>query len=160
MALRQKGDYWYGDGPSDVWDYFVWWTRSSVEPVKHWKQAICRCGHTRFEVDYDEEEAYLLRRCTECGAEHEMFKEEEPPFVPAPGEEELAEISDPDPEPVLCICGRDEFEVVGVTAPFQSDPDSAKWFYLGLRCVHCGCLGCYADWIPRYNDYKAFLAML
>jgi hypothetical protein len=25
-------------------------------------------------------------------------------------------------------------------------------FYLGLRCVECGCLGCHGDWIPRCLD--------
>jgi hypothetical protein len=59
-----------------------------------------------------------------------------------------------------CVCSGEEFEVVGVTAPFGGTGDSAKWFYLGLRCTHCGCLGCYADWIPRYLDHAAYLAML
>jgi hypothetical protein len=154
MALRQKGKYWYGDGPTDVWDYFVQWTRDSVEPVKHWRQAVCKCGHTVFEVDYDEEEAYLLRRCTRCGAEVVMFADE---FADVPPP---ADPVTPNPDPLECICGRRQFEVVGVTAPFMEAPDSAKWFYLGLRCVHCGCLGCYADWIPRYNDHARFLSML
>jgi hypothetical protein len=154
VALRQQGQYWYGDGPADVWDYFVWWTRNSPEPVKHWRQAVCKCGHTRFEVEFDEEEHYLLRRCTECHAEAVMFADE---FADVPS---AADAAEPDPMPLECLCGRDEFEVVGVTAPFMEAPNSAKWFYLGLRCTHCGCLGCYADWLPRYNDHVAFLAML
>ena len=92
--------------------------------------------------------------------EHEMFKEPKVPFVPAAGEEELAEEGEPDPDPVECICGQGQFEILGITAPFMVAPNSAKWFYLGCRCIHCGCLGCYADWIPRYNDHQAFLALL
>ena len=41
--------------------------------------------------------------------------------------------------------------------------DYSAWCEPGsifLRCVHCGCLGCYADWAPRYDDHKAWLAML
>lgn len=154
MALRQQGDHWYGDGPADVWDYFVWWTRDSAEPVNHWRQAVCPCGHARFEVEHDEDEQYLLRRCTGCDAEVVMFADE---FADVPLPDDPTE---PDPELIECVCARDEFEVVGVTAPFQASPGSAKWFYLGLRCVHCGCLGCYAEWIPRYNDQAAFLSML
>jgi hypothetical protein len=65
-----------------------------------------------------------------------------------------------DPEPCVCLCEGEEFEVIGVTAPFQGGTDSAKWFYLGLRCVGCGCLGCYATWLERHNDYRVLLAML
>lgn len=153
MVLRRKGDYWYGDGPTDVWDYFVRWTRDTVEPVNHWKQAVCKCGHTGFEVDYDPEAGYLLRRCTVCGAEHEMFRKRARRKGAGPGVRT-------DPDLIHCVCGRYEFEVLGMTAPFQSDANSARWFYLGLRCVHCGCLGCYADWTPRYRDHQAWLAML
>jgi hypothetical protein len=163
VTLRQQGDYWYGDGPTDVWEYFVWYTRNSVEPVKHWRQALCGCGRAVFEVDRDEEECYYLRRCVECRAEHRIMGDEfadVAPYVPGPGEEELEEKSEPDPEPVFCLCFGEEFEVVGVTAPFLEAPNSAKWFYLGLRCVECGCLGCYGNWIPRYLDHERFLSML
>jgi hypothetical protein len=42
MALRHKGEYCYGESPSDIWDYFVWMSRNYPEPVNHWKQAICK----------------------------------------------------------------------------------------------------------------------
>jgi hypothetical protein len=156
MALRMKGDYWYGDGPTDVWDYFVQWTRESGEPVKHWKQAVCPCGSTVFQVDFDPDEQYLERYCTKCDVDVVMFADE---FADAP---DVAEPAQPNPDLLKCVCGRDEFEVVGVTAPFPDDPKgvSARTFHLGLRCVHCGCLGCYTSWHPRYNDHVAFLAML
>jgi hypothetical protein len=89
-----------------------------------------------------------------------MFKEEEPPFVPAPGEEELAEKSEPDPDLIHCLCDGVEFEVVGATAAYSDDANSARWFYLGLRCARCGCLGCYDEFTPRHNDHEAFLSLL
>jgi hypothetical protein len=151
MALRQSGDNWYGDGPEDVWSYFVWWTRDSVEPVKHWRQAVCGCGATEFEVMLDQDEGRACRYCLECQAGRLLLDENGATDFPAGY----------DPEPCTCLCGMDEFQVIGVTAPFQGDTDSAKWFHLGLRCVACGCLGCYSEgWLPRYNDYRTLLALL
>ncbi len=150
MALRQDGDYWYGDGPDDVWAYFVWFTRNSVEPVKHWRQAMCPCGSATFFVEGDEENDRYQRTCGACDAQVVMFAKE---FT----RKKKWRTDLPQME---CVCSAEEFEVVGVTAPFAGNPNSARWFYLGLRCVECGCLGCYADWIPRYNDAAAYLDML
>jgi hypothetical protein len=46
VALPLEGDYWYGDGPVDVWDYFVRLTRGKpfVDEVTHREQAACPCG--------------------------------------------------------------------------------------------------------------------
>ncbi len=150
MALRKEGDYHYGDSAADVWAYFVWWTRNSPEPVRHHRQAVCPCGCAAFFVQYDDDTQYLERGCAQCEASTIMFEHEW---------DEPKEKSN-DAAPLECVCFGEVFEVVGVTAPFTGDTDSAKWFYLGLRCVECGCLGCYADWIPRYNDARAYLAML
>jgi hypothetical protein len=163
VVLRQKGDHWYGDGPTDVWEYFVLHTRENEEPVNHWKQVVCECGHAVFEVDRDDEEGCFLRRCVNCGSEHEFLAGAYPDaegFVTAPGEEELAEVRERDSYLTQCICEGGQFEVVGVTAPFCGFPDSARWFYLGLRCVGCGCLGCYGDKMPRYNDRALLLRLL
>ena len=173
MALRQKGDYWYGDGPADVWDYFVWWTRDALDKVAHRKQAVCSCGHRVFMLLLDEEHMVAERVCVECDAEHRMLddamlEDGEHPSIAVQegrvGDDALDEETQPeeecDPEEFLCICGCDEFEIVGVTAPFPENPDSAKWFYLGVRCVECGCLGCCAEWLVRYNDHKELLALL
>lgn len=150
LALRQDGEYWYGDGPEDIWDYFVWYTRNSVEPVKHWRQAMCPCGGATFIVEGDEGDGQYQRTCTSCEAEFVFFANEW-----SRRKQWNADL------PIMeCVCTGDVFEVVGVTAPFLGETDSAKWFYLGMRCVECGCLGCYADWIPRYTDAAAYLDML
>jgi hypothetical protein len=155
MALRQDGEYWYGDTPADVWDYFVMVTRDGGEPVRHWRQAVCKCGCVVFKVSGDAEEQFYERFCTRCDIDVVLFADEFADLPPDPEQEE------PDPWPIECICGREEFEVVGVTAPFgEHNPHSAHTFYLGLRCVGCGCLGEYDSWTPRYNDAAAFLAML
>jgi hypothetical protein len=150
VALKRKGNYWYGTSADDVWDYFVWWTRNSPEPVKHWQPAVCPCGGGVFTVTGGVDEGQYQRTCIGCETEVVLFAREwSRRKKPRPGLPDLG-----------CICGDFEFEVVGVTAPFQGDEVSAKWFYLGMRCVSCGCLGCYADWIPRHTDARAFLALL
>ncbi len=150
MSLRKDGNYWYGTSAEDVWDYFVMIKRDSPEPPKHWRQVVCPCGNAAFVVEGGEDEGQYQRTCTACDAQTVLFAEEW---------SERKEWRNDLPE-LECICWGSEFEVVGVTAPFMGDTDSAKWFYLGLRCVHCRCLGCYADWIPRYNDAQTYLAML
>jgi hypothetical protein len=162
VALQQRGTYWYGDGPEDVWGYFVQQTRNDTEPANHWKQAVCPCGGTAFRVNLDEEAGFAERVCTACQARHRMLDEgKQPPCGDPEVDEALRQAEEEcDPEPCVCLCEQEEFEVVGVTSPFQAGADSAKWFYLGLRCVDCGCLGCYASWLERHNDYRALLAML
>jgi hypothetical protein len=150
MALRHEGDYGFGDGPDDVWAYFVWRGRDSPEPVRHWRQAVCPCGSVAFLVQGDEEEGQYQRTCTACDARMVFFAKEW---------SRRKKWSD-DLPPLECLCGGEVFEVVGVTAPFVGDEVSAKWFYLGLRCVECGCLGEYASWIARYTDAVAYLAMM
>jgi len=150
VALRHEGEYSYGDSATDVWEYFVWRDRNSPEPVRHWRHVVCPCGSGAFVVEYDGDTQYLERECVSCETCTVMFEHE---F------DEPKEGSD-DTDVLECLCGGAVFEVVGVTAPFMGDTVSAKWFYLGLRCVACGCLGCYADWIPRYNDAEAYLAMM
>jgi hypothetical protein len=155
MALRQAGEYWYGDGPTDVWDYFRKERSHPAAPVTHWKLAKCVCGSEVFQVNLDADEDFLERFCTRCDAEVVMFADE---FADASG---LVREAEPNPELVECVCEQDEFEVVGVTAAFSNlSPDSARTFYLGLRCVNCGCLGEYHSCHPRYNDAALFLSML
>jgi hypothetical protein len=164
MALHQKGKYWYGDGPADVWAYFVQWTRDTpfVDVVTHWKQAICSCGHPVFNLFVDEDSQIADRVCAECDAVHRILYDPTD-FTGDPEvdqrNQQQAEARNP-PE-FLCICGLDEFEVYGVTSPFSDRPGSAKWFYLGVRCVGCGCLGrCTDPWLERYTDATRLLALL
>jgi hypothetical protein len=129
-------------------------------PVNHWKQAVCyKCGHARFEVDLHFEDdpddttqpgqpQHATRLCVRCREVHDVLDPE--------GLEDL-----PHCQPAVCLCEGREFEVIGVTTPSSAgNPDSAWWFHLGLRCVGCGCLGEYALWLERYNDWRELLALL
>jgi hypothetical protein len=154
-VLREEGEYSYGDSPADVVAYFAQRSHPAL-PVTNHRQAICSCGSEVFQVDYDQEETWLARYCTKCDSEVVMFADE---FTDAQGSSPR-EV--PNPELIRCLCDGDEFEVIGVTVPFSHDLKdlSAHTFYLGLRCISCGCLGEYASWHPRYNDSNLFLAML
>jgi hypothetical protein len=155
MALRRKGQYWYGETPSDVWDYFVQWTRDKpfVDEVTHWKQAVCPCGNATFNLFLHEGAGIALRVCGECGAEYRMLDH--------PDDARMRGGEEPDPPEFLCICECDEFEVIGVTAPFHpARPDTAKWFYLGVRCTECGCLGCCYESLERYLNSRQLLELV
>ena len=162
MPLRQDGDYWYGDGPEDVWDYFVLY-HGTTDPVGNWKQAVCGCGSTCFNILLDRDGEDAERICMVCGHLHRIL--DDPHMLRSSGDPQLdEELRMAETESVssecLCICELDEFEVVGVTSPIPGKPVSANWFYLGLRCVACGCLGCYAEWHERHDDHEQLLALL
>jgi hypothetical protein len=151
MALKRKGKYWYGDDDADVWDYFAWYTRDCSPPVKHCQQAVCECGGTVFVVEGDEEEQRYQRTCMACEAEAVFFAKD---YSRRPRWRTDLPL-------IECVCGTSEFEVFGLTAPFSCQSSkSAHTFYLGMRCVRCGCLGEYDCWFPRYNDAEAYLDML
>ena len=151
MALKKKGKYWYGESVDDVWTFFVWYTRDSSPPVKHCRVAVCKCGSIVFQVEGDEEEGHYQRTCVACGTEVVFFAKE---YSRRPRPRTDLPLFE-------CICWGDEFEVVGLTCPFScSSPKSGHTFFLGMRCVECGCLGEYACWFPRYLDAEAYLAML
>jgi hypothetical protein len=157
FVLEERGDYFYGSGPEDVWDYCVRGNkRVGAMPVTHWKQAVCICGHKVFHVILSEEDgAFAERTCVRCGTEHEILKDDTS-LPEGYGQDEEDELVD-----CVCACEGTEYEVVGVTAPADPRrPDSADWFYLGLRCVRCGCLGIYAYWQERYNDSRKLLEKL
>ena len=164
MVLELRGKYYYGSCPRDVWAHCILRNRKvGMTPVTHWKTAVCegrskrsrrRCGHKVFRVVLSEEDgAFAQRTCVKCGDAREILKDDSP--LPEGYDDDL-ELED-----CICVCKGREFEVVGVTAPRdRRQPDTADWFYLGLRCVCCGCIGIYAYWQERYNDYKALLAKL
>jgi hypothetical protein len=145
LALKQRGQYWYGSNGDDVWAYFQWWTRQ--DPATHHRQAICACGSAVFRVDHENDDDGPARTCLACSRHHVMLR--------------ANQVFDwDDAEPYECLCEGHEFEVYGITVPYSDDPDSADWFYLGMRCVKCGCLGCYKELHVRASDYREELDLL
>jgi hypothetical protein len=51
-------------------------------------------------------------------------------------------------EPYSCVdCASQEANVLVGFARYDEAPelDAVKWFYVGVRCAHCGILGCFND---------------
>src|SRR5262249_59496861 len=124
-----------------------------VDEGTHGKQAVRHGGTAPSNLFLQEEGGIGLRVGGECGAEYGMLD--------PPDDARLRGGEEPDPPEFLCICECDEFEVIGVTAPFHpARPDTAKWFYLGVRCTECGCLGCCYESLERYLDYRQLLELV
>src|SRR5262245_240548 len=137
--LTKKGKYWYGTCGKDIWFALVHDTDGAVFDYRF---AVCDCGHTVFTVYLDEDAGYVRRICVKCEKEHVMI--------------DSAETADAaDDWACECLCQCREFEVMGAVSRFFDDPEDqptndARTFYLGLRCVHCGCTGCYGEWNVRW----------
>jgi hypothetical protein len=144
MALKQRGEYWYGDSHEDLRTELLRYSRESGYPVHHFADAVCTCGGRVFAVQYDEDEGVAVRTCAACKKEHAIGDSEE--YL------EAAEL-----EGAECLCEEREFEVTVGVSLYEGSED-VRWLYLGCRCVKCGLLGCYADWKNEYNGYQALLA--
>jgi hypothetical protein len=145
-VLTKKDNEWYGTCGKDVWFVLVDETEGFVSDYRF---ARCKCGNTTFEVGltYADRE-YVSRICTKCTREHWMLDEDE---VAA---EEI--------ERCRCDCGGEAFEVMAAIHPWyepgQVEPTPNEWaFYLGLRCVGCGWIGCHSEGFFEDDDPAAWL---
>jgi hypothetical protein len=142
--LHKEGAYYYGTCGKDIWAALEIFTAGDF-PVFAYRFAVCVCGQTIFNVWLDEEAGYVVRVCVKCGHDHVMIDSQE-----------TADQADDDK--CECLCGGEEFEVMGAVSPFfDNDPDGARTFYLGLRCVECGCTGCYGSWNVRWANYRDWI---
>jgi hypothetical protein len=144
MALHKRGKYWYGDAQDDLHPELLRYSKVNGYVVDHYADAVCTCGGQRFWVGFDEVQGAAVRVCTACEKEH--------PIGDSADYLDEAELQGAE-----CVCGAHAFEItVGVSLYRESE--DVRWLYLGLRCVQCGLLGCYADWKNEYIDYRALLA--
>lgn len=144
--LTKKGKYWYGTCGKDIWFALEHFTGGGVFDYHF---AVCACGHTVFQVLLDEDAGFVSRSCARCDAHHVMIDCDETE-------------ANADPDFCQCLCDGELFEVMGAVSRFFDDPpdeptDDARTFYLGLRCVGCGCTGCYGEWNVRWVGYRQWL---
>lgn len=92
----------------------------------------------------NEEEGVAARICTACKDEHGI----------GDSDEYFDEVESVDE--MQCVCGSDEFQITAGVSLYQ-DSDDVRWFYLGLYCQKCHCLGCYGDWKNEFIGYKKLL---
>lgn len=144
MAITKKDKYYYGDSQSDLHEVLLDYSEYNKYKIDHFRDAVCSCGNKMFFVFTDEEAGVTERSCTECNNKHYIGDSNE--YV------DKAESI----EEMECLCGSNNFYLtVGVSLYVESD--DIKWFYLGLFCPKCRCMGCYGDWKNEFLGYKKFM---
>lgn len=137
MAIDTSGKWWIGSEPRDLEEYLAALTEECYATTE-FRLARCKCGGVSFVLEADASEGAARRCCASCGdmrfvcdSEH-YWKEAEP-------------------DTWTCIaCGSDRANV-GVGFSLYDDREGVRWLYLGVRCVQCGTLGCFADWKVGYG---------
>jgi hypothetical protein len=152
LAIDKSGTWWVGSDTSDIESYLIAFTEppDGGYSVAAYRAIRCKCGGDPFILERALDIA--RRSCPSCGAESYTCRS-------AGDWEEAADEEKPETfECVECKCAQAN---IGVGfAPYQGSPelDAVKWFYVGVRCVDCGVLGCFADgkvgWGPAAEVYR------
>lgn len=143
MSITKKGNYYYGENNSDLAEELIRYSQNNYK-VDYTADSVCECGNDTFTVLVSENPGVAVRICTKCEAEHGM----------GDADEYFDEVETMDE--MECICGGNEFKVTSGVSLYK-DSEDIRWYYLGLLCTKCGCMGCYGDWKNEYNGYKSFL---
>lgn len=144
MAITKKGEYYYGETHNDLREVLLNYSKKSDYEIEHFKDAICTCGSNVFTVLMNEEEGVAARVCVSCDEEHGI----------ADSDEYIDEVESIDE--MECICGSNKFNITAGVSLYEESND-VRWFYLGLFCPECNCLGCYGDWKNEFIGYKQLL---
>jgi hypothetical protein len=145
MALRDDGEFFYGDTPADIRTVLARCSSESY-PVDYYADAVCGCGGTAFELALDETEGAAVRTCVECGGQWPLGDSEE-------------YLEDAELGACLCRCGLDVFEITAGVALYEGTM-GVRWLYIGCRCVACGLTAVYGDWKNEFEDYRVFLSRI
>jgi hypothetical protein len=144
MSIDETGEYWIGTEAGDIDGYLRAYTADG-HPVDRIIHATCPCGHNAFRLLVDADQGCAQRACSTCSRTQ---------FV-CDSAEHWAEA---EPEQVTCPCGADSHEVaVGFN---HREDGSAKWIFVGVRCVSCGVLGAVADWKIDYAPTDHLYALV
>lgn len=137
MTIDKTGKWWTSNDPEDIRQYLEAFTKKSY-PVDEFRLAQCECGGLAFRLEADTSEGTARRICGSCGMSRFICDSEE-------------YWDEGDPEKWQCIeCANDQTNV-GVGFALYDDGDDVHWLYIGVRCVQCGVLGCFADWKIGYG---------
>ena len=151
MALKKRGEYWYGEGHADIRAELAQYSEQNGYPIDDFADLRCRCGSDEFYLLTDEMQGVAIRRCDKCSDEH--FIGDSADFA------EEAEVAQRE-----CVCAEGVFQITAGLHRYRNEDDSlsndVRWLYLGCRCPSCGVVGCYADWKNEYNGYQELLARM
>ena len=144
MALKKRGKWRYGEGPSDVRAELVRYGTLADDVPTEFADARCVCGGAIFRLSMDERAGVAVRICKSCQQSHAMADSEE--FLSDAALEEYA-----------CPCGGEAFEIT-VGVHLYDDSIDVRWLYVGCRCSLCGLTAVYGDWKNEALDYKQLLS--
>jgi hypothetical protein len=151
MALRRKGQYWYGDSAADIREVLAHPYHGAL-PCTHFADVVCECGGQVFDLLIDDEYREADFPCLSCDRNYLFhLADEDGRYEGAPGS---------DTEFRACPCDNDpncRLEiVVGVRlGPGRDIPEQVS---IGCRCTKCGLVGSYADWVGVELPYQKVFA--
>jgi hypothetical protein len=137
MSIDRSGQWWKGTESSDVREYLLAYAEDAYQ-VHEFRLAKCSCGSEIFNLAADDVSGVAKRTCVSCNSEHFICDSEE--FW-----------TDAEPEELACIeCGSKQANI-GVGFSLYDHGHDVRWLYVGVRCVECGVLGCFAGWKVAYS---------
>lgn len=143
MALRKRGNHWYGDSQSDISEELFRYSGLNGYVAEHFADAFCSCGARSLRLYLDDTAGVAVRVCSSCSAQHPIGDSAE-------------YLHDADLEECECPCGHGIFEISAGVSLYEGSED-VRWLYLGCRCLGCGLVACYGDWKNEYEGYRELL---
>jgi hypothetical protein len=139
VSIDTTGKWWVGTEPDDIACFLRDHGKDSYH-VHEFRLSRCRCGSVEFHLDADDNAGVAKRTCVKCKSEHFIC--------------DCAKYwGTASPERCRCVvCPSD---VVNIGVGYSLYPESSTsilWVYIGVRCVRCGLLGCFAGWKICQDD--------
>lgn len=145
MALRKRGNWWYGDSQADIRNELIRVGKLNRYVPTHFADARCVCGGRTFQLMLDEGTG-AVRVCanTNCAHSHPIGDSAE-------------YLDEMELEQCACPCGSEAFEItVGIHV--YEDSQDVKWVYIGCRCASCALTANYGDWKNEFEGYEDYLS--
>ena len=136
MSIDTTGQWWIGTEPADLRQYLIAFAEDTY-PLNEFRLVSCSCGSDIFKLMADDDEGVAKRICARCSREHFICDSEE--FW-----------TDAQPEEFVCVECDSRKANIGVGFSLYEEGD-VRWLYVGVRCVSCGVLGCFASWKVAYS---------
>ena len=147
MTISNQGNSAYATCQQDIADELQNYAASNSNEIHYFKEIMCDCENTIFNLHIDDEECVLIRVCNSCEVDHVMLD----------GEKYLEDATFYQAE---CTCTEKEFELsIGIEMYKDNEQlsDTVRWLYMGCRCLKCNLVGCYADWKNEFVGGDKFL---
>jgi len=136
MALRKKGEHYYGDSQHDLTLEIKRFAECNNYPADEISEVKCaNCKQQLFMLFSDTDESGALCKCKNCS--EKIFIRDSQDFI------NLEELDNHE-----CVCGNTDF-TVNVGLSFYQGVKDVRWVYTGGYCAKCGMVGIYIDWNER-----------